>query len=153
MEVKTIYTMGTSDRGWEEFLALLREYRLSQVIDVRSFPTSRFPHFAGEEMRRNLEEGGLEYRWLGESLGGYRRGGYQSYTTTPAFRRGIEQLERVVVGGHSVLVCAERFPWKCHRRFIARALEERGWRVIHIIERDRVWEPGRRALQDQGELL
>ncbi|MFN3739080.1 MAG: DUF488 family protein [Thermodesulfovibrionales bacterium] len=41
----------------------------------------------------------------------------------------------------SAIVCAEKFPWKCHRRWIARALRKKGWKVIHIIEKDRVWIP------------
>jgi uncharacterized protein (DUF488 family) len=35
-------------------------------------------------------------------------------------------------------MCAERLPQQCHRRFIAAALEARGWRVLHLIEPDGV---------------
>jgi hypothetical protein len=34
-------------------------------------------------------------------------------------------------------LCAERLPERCHRRFIARSLEERGWQTVHLIDADR----------------
>ncbi len=152
-ETRIIHTLGTSDRGWEEFIAILRAYRISRVVDVRSFPTSRFEHFKGKEMEARLKSEGIDYLWLGESLGGYRKGGYLAYTSTSLFGQGIDRLEEVAAEGDVVMVCAERFPWKCHRRFIARALEERGWRIVHIIGRDRVWEPVKNSPQSQGKLL
>jgi uncharacterized protein (DUF488 family) len=42
-----------------------------------------------------------------------------------------------------VILCAERLPERCHRRFIARSLEERGWKVAHIIEENRILEDPR----------
>lgn len=41
----------------------------------------------------------------------------------------------------TVLICAERLPWKCHRFKISHGLIERGWNVVHVIERDRIWQP------------
>jgi len=41
----------------------------------------------------------------------------------------------------TAILCAERFPWKCHRRFIGVELARRGWRVVHIIDEERTWEP------------
>ena len=41
----------------------------------------------------------------------------------------------------SAIVCAERLPWRCHRRFIARELEKRGWKVNHVLDKERSWIP------------
>lgn len=38
-------------------------------------------------------------------------------------------------------ICAEKFPWKCHRSFIAQELEKKKIKVIHIIEKEKIWEP------------
>jgi len=46
--------MGTSIRSWEKFLEILRFYQIEKVIDVQSFPTSRFPQLIQEEMKKNL---------------------------------------------------------------------------------------------------
>jgi uncharacterized protein (DUF488 family) len=77
---------------------------------------------------------------MGETLGGYRTGGYEAYMATPLFRQGLDEAEALLSQRCGVLLCSERFPWRCHRRFIARALVARGWRIIHLIDRDRTWE-------------
>jgi uncharacterized protein (DUF488 family) len=141
----TIFTLGTSARSLEEFLDILRARGISVVCDVRSFPTSkRYPHFSGHDLAASLEEEGISYRWLGPSLGGYRHGGYLAYTRTPDFAAGIGELEECASLAPAVVVCAERLPWRCHRRFIAAALEEKGWEVIHILDAARDWIPSGR---------
>lgn len=141
---RTVYTLGTSTRSREDFLSLLLSRGITRVCDVRAFPTSRrYPHFSRDELSSFLRERGLEYRWLGELLGGYRRGGYLAYMETPEFRRGVEELERLAEEAPTAIVCAELFPWKCHRRHISAALEERGWKVVHILDERRDWIPAR----------
>jgi uncharacterized protein (DUF488 family) len=57
------------------------------------------------------------------------------------FRRGMAELEQIACQGPSVFMCAEKNPWQCHRRFIAQELGQRGWRVLHILDRDTIWDP------------
>jgi uncharacterized protein (DUF488 family) len=134
-----IYTLGTSTHSREDFLELLRHYQIEAVVDVRSFPQSRLEHFKKGNLARILKEGGFNYLYLGNELGGFRKGGYLSYTKSLTYREGISHLEHVGKEGTTAFICAERFPWRCHRRFIASSLQERGWQVVHIIERNRVW--------------
>jgi uncharacterized protein (DUF488 family) len=137
---RNILTLGTSNRSWEEFIHLLRTYRVEMVIDVRSFPGSRFAHFRQASLNPSLAEAGFGYYYLGKELGGYRREGYEAYTQTLPYLAGIELLERMSSRCRSAMVCAERLPWRCHRRFIGRSLRDRGWKVIHLIDEKRVWE-------------
>jgi len=111
------------------------------VVDVRSFPQSRFEHFKKENLAKILKEGGVDYIYSGNELGGFRKGGYLSYSKNIPYQEGISHLEQICRERITAFICAERFPWKCHRRFIASTLEERGWQVIHIIEKDRIWRP------------
>ena len=143
MAESTIYTVGTSTRSIEEFIELLRHYHLTTVADVRSFPQSRFEHFNRENLAILLSEVAIKYIYLGKELGGYRKGGYRAYTQTDAYQAGIHKLEEIAQNGSTVFMCAERFAWKCHRRIIASTLEQRGWNVLHIIEKDRVWNPSK----------
>ena len=146
--LKRIYTLGTSNRSLEEFLELLERFKIRQVFDVRSFPQSkRFPHFSREALKRALEEAGFSYHWLGKELGGYRQGGYEAYLKTEAFREGLRKLASFATKAPGAIVCAERFPWRCHRRFISLALEELGFEVIHIIEKERIWCPHKKYSQ------
>jgi uncharacterized protein (DUF488 family) len=137
---KIIFTLGTSSRTLEEFVQLLRMNSVEMVTDVRSFPTSKFPHFKKEALSQSLGEEGLGYLFLGKELGGYRKGGYEVYTQTHDYLRGLELLERLASRCRCAILCAERWPWRCHRRYIGRSMQERGWKVLHIIEEGRVWE-------------
>lgn len=140
----TIYTIGSSTRAFSEFLELLRMYGIATLVDVRISPYSkRFPHFSKQSLEELLPSQSVGYVYLGKELGGYRRGGYEAYMQSAEFSKGVESLEAVGGGNRAAFMCCERIPWKCHRRFIASELERRGWRVIHIIDKDRTWEPPR----------
>jgi len=139
---KTIYTLGTSNRSVEEFLQILHTHGIKQVVDVRRFPvSSRFPWFNGENLARVLAGEDLTYIPMGKDLGGYRRGGYEAYTRGKAFKEALVQLENLALQAPTVIICAERLPWRCHRLFISRAMEEKGWRVIHLLDREKMWTP------------
>jgi uncharacterized protein (DUF488 family) len=138
---KKIYSAGTSTRTEAEFLGLLRVYDIRTLVDVRRFPTSKFEHFKRENLERFLKRAGINYVYLGKELGGYRKGGYEAHLHTEEFSQGLKELEKIGLEKPTLFVCAERLPWRCHRRFIGNALRERGWEVLHIIEADRVWQP------------
>jgi len=136
-----IYTLGTSNRSISEFLEILKEYKIETIIDVRRYPRSKwFPHFKKENLEKILRENNLNYIHL-EKLGGHRTGGYEVYTQTKEFKESLEDLIKLVKEKNSVIICAERLPWKCHRAFISQVLENKGFEIIHIIEKDRIWCP------------
>jgi uncharacterized protein (DUF488 family) len=142
MMAKIVYSIGSSNRAFVEFLAILRAYEIQIVADVRRFPVSRrFEYFSKENLEKSLKEAGLRYRSLGEALGGYRKGGYEAYMTMGAFAEGVDELERIAEEGRTAFMCAERLPWRCHRRFIGLELTRRGWEVVHIIDANRAWTP------------
>jgi uncharacterized protein (DUF488 family) len=136
----TIYTLGTSNRSREEFLALLAERDIRLVADVRRFPKSKLEHFARDSFRSWLQAAGIDYVWLGDSLGGYRKGGYESHMQTPLFRDGLMALEREAWKRPVAAVCAEKLPWLCHRRHLCKELVRRGWKVIHLVDPGRIWQ-------------
>lgn len=76
---------------------------------------------------------GIDYEWLGRELGGYRRGGYEAHTETEQFRQGIRRIISLTEKGRVAILCAERDPVACHRRYIASYLASLGVRVIHIV--------------------
>ena len=61
MKESIICTLGTSTHSKEEFLDLLKYYHIETVVDVRSFPQSRFEHFKKESLVEILKEGELSY--------------------------------------------------------------------------------------------
>jgi len=140
-EMKSIYTLGTDRRTEEDFIEILLAYNIQTLIDVRRFPKGKIPIFRRENLEALLSQEGLEYHFLGTELGGFRKRGYIAYTLTDDFRKGIDLLESLAVKKKSVIICAERFPWKCHRKWIARELRKRGWEIEHIIDKGKVWIP------------
>ena len=142
IEHKKIYTLGTGLRSIEDFIEIISGYNVEAVIDVRSFPSSKLDHFKRINLEVFLRKDMVKYYYLGKELGGFRKEGYEKYTHTEEFALGINKLEGIASIKTSVIICAEHFPWKCHRRFIARALQRRGWAVEHIIDKGKVWAPG-----------
>lgn len=143
-----IYTLGTSNRTLEEFFAVLDIYHIRNVIDVRRVPKSgRYPWFNREALEVEFQARGFEYHWLGNLLGGFREGGYEAYKMEMSYLRGLEEIERAAITSTVTLICAEKFPWKCHRFRIAESLEERGWEIIHILDRDRIWQQKQESLK------
>lgn len=115
-----IFSLGTSNRTKEEFIDILRNYKIEIVVDVRHFPTSKFfPHFKKENLEKILKEKKINYYHI-EKLGGYRKGGYQSYTKTKEFKEGLNELISLFNNKNLAIICAERFPWKCHRFFCSK---------------------------------
>jgi len=145
----TVWSLGHSTRSWEVFLALLRDYGIEAIADVRRFPGSRrHPWFASEAMAAQLPRDGLEYHWLPQ-LGGRRRvqpgspngawrnaafQGYADHLSSAEFADGLTQLLQLAARRRTAMMCAEVVWWRCHRRLIADVLTARGIEVVHIFD-------------------
>ena len=141
MQNRTIYTLGTGLRSAEDFMEILLACEIRAVIDVRSVPVSKMPHFSKGPLSELLTSNSIAYHFFGKELGGFRKGGYAAYITTKEFISGVEMIEAVAAAAVSVIICSEKLPWKCHRKWISMELQHRGWLVEHIIDKDKVWKP------------
>ncbi len=129
-----IFTLGHSSLKVRALCDVLSAWGIRTVVDVRRFPRSRrHPDLARERLEALLQAEGFVYVWHGEGLGGFRKGGFEAYAATEAFRKALEALEAIALESPSAIMCAERDPAACHRRFIADALVRRGWRVVHVM--------------------
>ena len=126
-----IFTIGYGNRKFDDFVELLKRFGIELVIDVRRFPTSKWSEFVKESLQRTLPIRGIGYVHL-RALGGYR-GGYGAYTLTPEFKQGLKELMRLAREKPAVIMCVESSPSACHRRFIAKELKKRKWKVVHIV--------------------
>lgn len=128
----TIYHIGYAGLNIDRFIELLKENSIEVLVDVRSFPTSKNPDFKRESLKANLEIHGLKYVWLGNLLGGYRKGGYEEYMKTKSFKEGLEKLIELSKNFKSCILCLEKYQKHCHRRYIIRELERMGYEVIDV---------------------
>lgn len=133
-----IFTLGYARLKIEEFVDVLRKYRVRVAVDVRAFPTSKREEFKKENLQRYLKAHGIEYVHL-PALGGYRKGGYAQHMKTPEFRAGIEEILKLASRGRVAIFCLEDDPRHCHRRYIAGYLITLGARVYHI-RGGKAWE-------------
>ncbi len=133
-----IYTLGTANRTKEEFLKILNKYQIKAIFDVRRFPTSRFEHFKRENLIKICEDNKITYTYLGNELGGFRAGGYLKWMETQTFKKGMEIIYKTAAYLPAVIICREKYPFYCHRKYIAEDLNKRNVEVIHIINEEKI---------------
>ncbi|MEM5829836.1 MAG: DUF488 domain-containing protein [Candidatus Aenigmatarchaeota archaeon] len=135
-----IYTLGHSTRKFEEFLEILKSFGIDLVLDVRLWPSSKkFPWFNKENLEKELAKEKIQYLHFPE-LGGYREEGYEAFSKSEEFSKALSELVKLVGGKTVLILCAELLWWRCHRRYIAKALVERGIEVIHIFDKEKTQE-------------
>jgi len=128
-----IYTIGYGGRKFEAFLSLLKKYGINLVVDVRRFPKSKYPEYVKENLEQELPQRGIGYVFMGDTLGGFRRG-YQAYMKTEAYMRGIKDLLDLAEKGRVAIMRLERSPKGCHRRYISKTLQDLGVQILHIVK-------------------
>jgi uncharacterized protein (DUF488 family) len=140
-----IWTVGHSNHELDAFVALLRDADIDVVVDVRSFPYSRFaPQFNQDQIDVGLRDAGLRYLFLGEELGGrpsrqdhYDEEGHALYGLVAAeasFQGAIARLLRGTAKHRVAVMCSEGKPDDCHRRLlVGKVLAERGVLLHHIL--------------------
>lgn len=168
-----VYTIGHSNRTIESFLRLLKSHEIEVLADVRRFPGSRtHPHFGQDALSRSLEDAGIAYRFLGESLGGRRPQSltkdespnlgltnssfrnFADYMLTADFRRGVRELLSIARRRKTCIMCSEGWWVRCHRRLIADYLTVHGVEVRHISSGIRAdpHEMDELAVSDSGQV-
>jgi hypothetical protein len=150
-----IFTVGHSDRSWENLVETLQAQRTDTVVDVRTTPFSRrHPQFNKSVLDASLPRAGMAYLYLGVELGARRTernvlsaDGQVSFVKVgddPSFKQALGIIEeRANEGKRLAILCAEGEPWDCHRfPMIAYQLERDGFEVLHILRNRSVMTHG-----------
>lgn len=148
--------MGHSNRSLEDFLEIISSYKIEIIIDVRRWPASlKYPYFNSKILSSTLLNRKIRYEWI-EELSGYRKfgkdvedlglascfrsKGFRAYATyilrsgkaKSALNKILDLSEKNTIA----IMCAEKLPWRCHRKIISDWLVAKRNKVIHIIEKD-----------------
>ncbi|MGK9065260.1 DUF488 domain-containing protein [Stutzerimonas chloritidismutans] len=142
-----IWTVGHSTRSVETFIALLQQYGIEAIADVRRFPGSRrLPQFTSAALETALADQAIDYQWL-EGLGGRRRAshasadstwrnasfrGYAEHLDSTEFAAALDRLLALATARRTAMMCAEVLWWRCHRSMISDVLKLKGIEVLHI---------------------
>jgi len=130
-----IYTIGHGRHAWADFLALLQQYEIEVLCDVRSAARSRWPQFNGQVLAASLKQAGIGYEWLPECGG-------KVVAPTEELNRGLERIMELAADSRVALMCSESRPLTAHREpranchrvgLLGPPLRARGARLIHIL--------------------
>jgi len=116
------YTWGYQGRQPVDLENIIREKKITRIIDVRSRPYGRAYKFN----RKKLEEFYPQlYIWRGDSLGGF---GEITETSIAILARELK-----ILSGPGLLMCYEKNPLECHRHYeISRRLKKYGVETINL---------------------
>ncbi|MDO5745563.1 MAG: DUF488 domain-containing protein [Micrococcaceae bacterium] len=146
---RQVFTIGHSTREFDEVVAMLQANHVTELVDVRAYPSSRkFPQWNQSAIQESLPRK-IGYRWI-QDLGGRRHTpagvatpnlgwrvkafrDYADYMDTTEFRTGLSELLAVAEKSVPVIMCSEAVPWRCHRRLITDALIVAGVQVLDIM--------------------
>jgi uncharacterized protein (DUF488 family) len=147
---RTLYTIGHSTRRADELIDILRAFRVTRLVDIRSMPRSRKnPQFNHDMLPATLHSAKIAYVHLA-SLGGLRiknklvegtlNAGwerrpfhnYADYAGTAPFREGLRDLLEMASRETCAIMCAEALWWRCHRRIVTDHVLAHGVPVIHL---------------------
>jgi uncharacterized protein (DUF488 family) len=144
-----VFTMGFSNRTWDETVRILQHHEIQRLIDIRTLPGSRrTPQFNLENLQQSLPRHDIEYVHM-KSLGGLRKPvkdstlnaawrndgfrAYADYMQSATFQEALQTLIALMKERRTVYVCTEAVFWRCHRQLVSDALLIRGYRVGHIL--------------------
>lgn len=144
--MNTVYTIGYTSFDIQKFIEVLKKYKISCLIDVRSTPkSSYYKDFDDSNLMPLLKSNGIIYRNYREEFGArqenkefYSSKGFLDFNVfsqSKQFNDGIDKIRKAQDMGYTIcLMCAEKDPINCHRTIlIARNLDKKGFYVKHIL--------------------
>lgn len=122
-----LFSIGHSNHPADVFVQLLQQYHIQVLADVRTAPYSKYnKQFNRENLASLLIQNGIEYVWMGESLGGKREDlqspmGFRQealFHTDALYQQGITSLVDLAQQKATAMMCSEEDPRHCHRHRI-----------------------------------
>lgn len=149
-----IYTIGHSTKTIENFIKVLLSNKIDLVLDVRSYPYSKYnPQFNGRSLANSLSSSKIMYEYFGDCLGGRPKDptcyktrklpegkanyleivDYDEVAKKDWYKKGILRLIEQARTHNIAIMCSEGDPNRCHRHhLIARTLVNDQMQVAHI---------------------
>lgn len=139
-----IYTLGTADRSEAEIAKILSKYQVQVLADIRRSTASPLKHLIRENIQKLCNYNRVEYIYLGNELGSERETRKPNELDPALYQRVLSILKGVARTRGLLILCHEKDPSNCNRRFIAEELAKEGAEVYHLLELEELWSPSRR---------
>lgn len=142
----TVYTIGYEGKSPAEFLWILQNSKIQQLIDVRELALSRKNGFAKSALSKIMREHNIIYKHF-PALGSpreirhklWQEGDYKEFFKeySGALSRAESQeyltdLEGLAHVRRTAIMCFEKDVEKCHRKIIKERLIKDGFKVVDI---------------------
>jgi uncharacterized protein (DUF488 family) len=143
--MKEIYTIGYSCFKIDDFISVLKKYKINSLIDVRSNPNSKFyEDYNQSNLEKILKSHRIIYRNYKDEFGArqenqeyYKKGylDFKEYTKSNSFLDGVRKIEEGMNLNYIfAFMCAEKDPSFCHRNImVARVFHELGYNIKNIL--------------------
>jgi len=142
----SVYTIGYAAFNIDDFIDVLKSYKISHLIDVRSNPVSEyFQDYNSFNLEPKLRQNNIIYENLALEFGARQENkefvsengfvDFEKFTQSEQFKNGLTKMKAGLERGiNLVLMCAEKDPINCHRSImIAHAMQKNGIEVLHIM--------------------
>lgn len=147
--MKQIYSIGYGSREINDFISLLKKYKISTLVDIRTLPASRFrPDYNKKRFAEKLLLENVEYLFWGDTLGGkpkqealYTNGmvDYDKVARSQSYKEGLMKLIGLANEKALCIMCAELKPDQCHRKhLVGESLILLDFDVFHLDENGEV---------------
>lgn len=141
-----IYTIGYAGTTIERFLQVLKNNKITILIDVRSIPKSKyFEWFDDNNLSKSLKNIGVKYENWKIEFGARQLNrvfysddkilDYTKFAQSIQFQNGIKKIKNLTLNHENIcLMCAEIDPMNCHRAILCgKEIFSCGLDVTHII--------------------
>ena len=143
---KKVFTIGYQGLRREDFILLLKENEIEQLLDIREVALSRKKGFSKTALMNGLKESGIRYKHM-SSLGSPREirrtlkenwdyetffTEYRKHISDNEVREEITDLEGLSEVRRTAIMCFEKDWRTCHRSVLANYLESRDWQIVNL---------------------
>lgn len=142
----SVFTIGYAAFNIDDFIGVLKDHKISHLIDVRSNPVSEyFNDYNSFNLEPKLKQHNIIYENLALEFGArqankeffFKSGfvDFEKFTQSEPFNNGLAKIRNgLKQDTNFVLMCAEKDPINCHRSImIAHAMQKNGIEVLHIL--------------------
>lgn len=140
-----IYTIGYAGTIVERLIDVLKQKKVSILIDVRSIPKSKYFYlFNDVNLSKQLSKAQIKYENWRIEFGARQENldfftddvlDYEKFAKSERFQNGLKQVNELIKSGENIcLMCAEIDPINCHRAVLcAREIAKIENQIEHII--------------------
>lgn len=125
-----VYTIGYAGTTIERFLQVLKDNKITTLIDIRSIPKSKyFYQYNDNILNKSLALYGIKYENWKSEFGARQLNpvffdedkilDYSKFAQSEQFQNGISKIKNLVQNNENLcLMCAEIDPINCHRAIL-----------------------------------